>query len=97
MKATSKTAKYDNDPIQKAGCVCYEKGECGCFPEKSVIQPGNLIPISYDHLVQQEKHGRFKHRGKLPNDFKEKITAAVKVSITTEPKWKDKILKRLGV
>jgi hypothetical protein len=96
MKATSKTTKYDNDKAQKAGCVCYEEGECGCFPEKTVVQPDNMIPISYEHLIEQEKRGKFKHKGKLPDDFREKIIQAVKASITVPPKWKDQILKKLG-
>lgn len=95
MKATSRTEKYENDKHQMAGCVYYKKGEVGCFAENTAIQPDNVHPIDYDRLVEEEKRGRFRRHGSLPADFRAKLIAAVKASITIPARRKEQILARL--
>jgi hypothetical protein len=81
IKTTTRTALYKNNPSQMVGCVFYEAGEVPCFPEETVVQPDNQIPIEHDHIQtchirkQVEIH-------KLPSDFPSRLREAVQKSET---------------
>jgi len=96
MKATSKTEKYENDKAQMAGCVYYKSKEVSCFPENTAVQPDNPIPIAHGYLIEQEKNGRFKDKGKLPADFPAKLIAAIRASQTIPTIRKGNLLEKLG-
>ena len=96
LKATSRTEKYENDKERMNGCVFYKENEVPCFREKTAIQPDNIHPIPYDHLIEQEKRQRYSEKGMLPADFGAKLSAAVRASRTLTKKKKQEILARLG-
>jgi hypothetical protein len=96
MKATTKTQKYETDRSQMAGCVYYKQGDVPCFHSNTAIQPDNIHPIPYDHLIEQEENGRYQHRGSLPADFHAKLIAAIRNSVTLSMVRKKNLLAQLG-
>jgi hypothetical protein len=81
IKTTTKTALYENNPSQMVGCVYFKGGEASCFPENTVIQPDNQIPIEHDHIRSSHIRGQVQIYT-LSADFPARLRAAVKKSET---------------
>jgi len=81
IKATTKTSLYKNNPSQMAGCIHFQAGEVLCFPEETIIQPDNQIPIEHSHI--RDSHIRDQVQiHTLPSDFPAKLREAVRKSET---------------
>ena len=96
IKATAKVEKYQLDQKQKAGCVCYKANEVPCFVQETAIQPHNVVPISYEHIVREDRNGRYENKGTLPPDFHVKLVGAIRASIVMSPKRKRFVLELIG-
>jgi hypothetical protein len=95
LKATSQTAIYENRPEMMAGVAYYVSGEVAFFPANTAVQPDNLHPIPHAALTKSYLEGQLKVMGSMPNDFREKITAAADASVTMKPDRKKNFLARL--
>ena len=95
IKATSKTDIYENNAEKIKGAVCYETGQA-CFDVKTAIQPDNLLPISHQDIVTQNRRGTFAVIGSMPDDFPPRLAAAIKASATMSPRWKGNMLAKIG-
>lgn len=51
-----------------------------------MIAPDSLIQIWHSHMHNESTKNRFRVVGKMPEDFHPKLVAAIKASITLEPK-----------
>jgi hypothetical protein len=96
IKATSKTAAYDNNPERMQGAVCYETGET-CFHIRTVIDPDNPLPISHQDIVKHNRGRAFAVVGAMPADFHDRLVAGIQASVTMSPAWKANMLVRIGV
>ena len=95
IKATSKTDAYDNNPEKMQGAVCYEARQT-CFAGRTVVEPDNPLPISHQDIVRHNRSRAFAVIGRLPADFHERLTAAIKASVTISPTWKSNLLAKIG-
>jgi hypothetical protein len=86
IKATCRTARYEADPMLRAGIVLYEARELPFFYEKTVIDPVSLIGILHSHLHKEANRNRYRIEGRMPDDFPAKLVAAINQSAVLEPK-----------
>jgi hypothetical protein len=86
LKITSNTDPYESTPEMLASCVLYQAGEVSFLPEKSVVQPDNWFPIGYAHFETCAKKHEFRIEGKMPDDFHNKLVAALKSPHLLKPK-----------
>jgi hypothetical protein len=95
MKATSQTTLYENNKDMKAGVVYYKAGELSYFSMNTAIQPDNLHPIPHAEIAKCYANSSLKLLGQMPEDFHDKLVAAVKASITLSEDRRLSILGRI--
>jgi len=95
MKATSQTTLYDNNKDMRSGVVYYKAGEIAYFPLNTAIQPDNLHPIPHLEISKCHGNSSLKILGKMPEDFHDKLVAAIKASITLSEDRKQNLLSRI--
>jgi hypothetical protein len=96
IKATSKTAAYDNNPEKMQGAVCYEASE-SCFDVRTVVEPDNPLAISHQDIVRHNRGRAFAFIGSMPTDFHDRLVAAIHASVTMSPAWKTRMLAKIGL
>lgn len=84
IKATSRTAFYDNNPDKMCGCVCYEAGEVEFFSKRTIIEPDNRFEIPHHQLVDDQNRDTLGVLGSLPSDFGRCLKAAMGNSQTLD-------------
>ena len=73
-----------------AGCVYYRAGEIECFPDNTAIQPDNQIPVPHYTICSAETRGELEMWA-LPEDFKQRLIAAVANSTTLNGRAKARL------
>jgi len=86
LKITSNTKLYERTPEMLASCVLYQAGEVSFLPEKSAVQPDNWFPIGHAHFQRHAAKHEYRIEGKMPDDFHDKLVAAIKNSCLLKPK-----------
>jgi hypothetical protein len=81
IKATSNGALYAGDTSRRQGCVCYPPGALECFPLATFVEPDNQFPIKHTDISRADQAGQFEVHC-LPNDFEQRLCAAINASIT---------------
>ena len=97
IKATSRTTKYEADPDLMKGVVFYPAKVLRFFYEKTVIDPATLIQIWHTHLHKESSKGRYRIEGRMPDDFRAKLTTAINQSIVLEPKTAKLLLSLIAI
>ena len=72
IKATSRIARFENDPDLLKGVVLYEQRTIPFFTERTVVDPDSKLDIDHSHLKDQSRKNRFRVAGKMPEDFHER-------------------------
>jgi hypothetical protein len=85
FKPTSQTKYYDVEPSRLKGVVEYLPGEIDCFPVRTLIDPQSYN-FHYAYIRACHRKGEFQYLGRLPDDFREKMNAAV----INKPEWRKK-------
>jgi hypothetical protein len=96
IKATSKLQRFLIDQKLLASCVVYSAGEIPFFPVDTLIDPSNHIPMIHATLLQESKLGRYWVKGRMPQDFHQRIAAAIRSHPVLEPKRKLILLTAIG-
>ena len=96
IKTTSQVKRFQADPDLLNGCVFYKAGELAFFDQDTIIDPANFMPLLHDTLQREATKGRYCVEGKMPDDFHQKIVAAMRSSTTLEPKKKLALLEAIG-
>ena len=91
LKATSRLKRYEDEPELMQGCVLVRASESDCFRKDTIVQADNLFPVRHSFLQEDTCI-----IGQLPQDFHEKIVAAIKVNIVLEPRRKQRLLQELS-
>lgn len=76
FKSTSRTQYYDGDPLKLKGVVVYEAGEVPEFANRTIIDPEHYT-IPWGYIQACYRDGEFENLGRLPEDFRARIIAAV--------------------
>ena len=84
IKATSRTAFYDNNPDKMCGCVCYEALEVDFFRKRTIIEPDNQFEIPHCQLVVHQDRGALEVVGRLADDFGQRLKTAIANSQTLD-------------
>jgi hypothetical protein len=92
-KTTSRVQRFSQEMLK--GCVYYKAGE-SLFEEDTVVDPSNILALLHGTMNEEANLGRHKILGKMPADFHERFVAAVRASITLEPKKKAILLEAVG-
>ena len=95
IKTTSKTDLYRNNPEMRNGCVWYDAYEVDVFRKDTIIQPDNPFPLPYGNLRMSAMRHELQICGRLPDDFEQKLTAAIGASKTLAPARKANLLNLL--
>ncbi len=77
------------------GVIYYAAGELPFFELDTAIQPDNPHPIRHGDIAASNIAGTFELLGQMPEDFKDRLIAAVNASVTLAPARKRNILQRL--
>jgi hypothetical protein len=93
IKATSQVQNFSPEMLK--GCVYYKAGET-LFEQNTVVDPSNILTLLHSTMSEEANLGRYKILGKMPADFHERFVAAVRASITLEPKKKSVLLEAVG-
>jgi hypothetical protein len=96
IKATSRIARFENDPDLLKGVVLYEQRTIPFFTERTVVDPDSKLDIDHSHLKDQSRKNRFRVAGKMPEDFHERLVKAIKDSDQLAPKIKRELLGFVG-
>jgi hypothetical protein len=95
IKATSKTALFDNNPSKRSGCVLFAAGRVPCFPFRTVVEPDNQIPIPH-HLIRSAQMRGTLEVSDLPPTFESDLTTAIENSVTLTKRGRLRILTMLS-
>jgi hypothetical protein len=95
IKATSKTALFDNNPSKRSGCVSFAAGQVPCFPVRTVVEPDNQIPIPH-HLIRSAQMRGTLEVSELPATFRSDLTTAIENSATLTKRERLRILTMLS-
>lgn len=79
-----------------ASCVLYQVGEVSFLPQKSAVQPDNSFPIGHAHFKRYADKHEFRIEGKMPNDFHDRLVAAINASCLLKPKKVAELLAAIG-
>jgi hypothetical protein len=96
IKATSQVARFMADADLLKGCVHYPKGELPFFDLETIIDPSNFITLLHSTIEKAAIANGYRVEGSMPADFHAKIAAAIRSSITLEPKRKAILLQCIG-
>jgi hypothetical protein len=96
IKATSKVARYQNDPEQMDGCVYYRARTLAFFPVDTAIQPDNGLPLAHSRLGAFARARKYRVEGKMPAEFHNQLVSAITNSITLKPKAQRVLLRMTG-
>ncbi len=94
IKATSKTLLYENNSDKMQGCIYYPSGTLPCFPENTVIQPDNQIPIAHDLIRKAHADGILRIH-QAPASFESDLRSAIAKSVTLTPDKRARLLRIL--
>ena len=86
FKPTSVTTRYDKELISMKGVVEYKPGDLPPFSVRTIIDPESRTPFPYSYLRSCYANSKFEIVGKLPDDFRDKMLAAVE----RKPEWRRK-------
>jgi hypothetical protein len=90
IKTTTKVSLYKNNPSKMIGCIYFNAGEVPCFPEETIVQPDNQIPIEHSHILDSHIRGQVQVHI-LPAEFPAKLREAVKKSETLTGRQRKRI------
>jgi len=78
------------------GAIHYPAGSTPCFPEETIVQPDNQVPIPHPDIIAQSGRGTFKHEAMMPADFQERLKRAIGASMTMTPRQQKRLSEMLG-
>jgi hypothetical protein len=96
IKATSQVQRFAASPQLSTSYVEYAPGEVPFFFKHTIIDPSNFMTMLHSTLAAEAAKGRYRIEGKMPSDFHQKLTSAIRASKTLEPKKKLALLTSIG-
>jgi hypothetical protein len=92
FKPTTQVAYYDSEPDRLKGVVEYRKDETCFEADRTIVEP-KRYPIPYWQIERFDALGQLEILGYMPDDFRDRMKAAVKAKGEWRKSQKDEFFK----